>query len=354
MYSPTSVWSCLSFKKNPYYKFMHYACLVEQGDSGASHQDGLSQIAFSRLLRPLPQQLGSHYQRQLSASNHEGLQNRIPANPLPKPQTSSNFLHTGRGEVHAGGDPKHAKQMCHLRHREHPGRVLLPNVLSSQKGWQAETCDKPEAGKSVIEDQALQNGGHPYAQRPTKSRRLDGQNRLEGCLLHGLHGRGGQKVPLLPVERKGIPVQLPALRSVTHLGLYQDHTAGGRNANIHLCRQYPHSSRNRVFVEGPHYGCGLPSGKLGGCHQPPQITANPLPGGRIPGVHGKHHEHGAEAPRGEDKNDQTRDRQSLTVSNSDSPNAVRLIGNECSHSGHSYGSLIYQGCLQVLLSKLIK
>ena len=87
--------------------------LTEQGVvlySSTSHRDGFSQIACSRPHRPLPQQLGSHYPRQLGASNYLGLQDLIPSSSLPEPQTSSNFLHAGRGEVHTGGDSKHAKQ----------------------------------------------------------------------------------------------------------------------------------------------------------------------------------------------------------------------------------------------------
>ena len=150
-----------------------------------------------------------------------------------------------RRGMHAGRDPK---QTGHLRNREHSRRVLLPNVLSSKKGWQAETCNKPNAVKPISEGRALQNGRLPYAQRPAKSRRLDGQDRPEGCIFHGPHDRGGQKVPPLPVEGKGVSVQLPTLRSViSPLGLYQDHTAGGNNTkggrtpHDRLHRQYPQS-----------------------------------------------------------------------------------------------------------------
>lgn len=45
-------------------------------------------------------------------------------------------------------------------------------------------------------------------------RRLDGQDLPVTCILHGPHGRGGQEVCPLPVEGKGIPIQLPSLRSV--------------------------------------------------------------------------------------------------------------------------------------------
>ena len=181
--------------------------------------------------------------------------------------------------MHARGDPKHAKQTCYLRDREHPGRVLLPKLIS--------------------EDQALQNGGHPCAQRPAKSRRLDGQDRPAGCILHGPHGRGGQKLPPLPVEGKGISVQLPTLQSVIRpLGFYQNHMAGGSSTkgawapHDHLHRRYPHSGRDRVFAEGPHHGSGIPAGKPGVCHQPPQITINPHPRDRIPGICGELQLHG--------------------------------------------------------------
>ena len=40
-------------------------------------------------------------------------------------------------------------------------------------------CDQPKTVELLSNNRALQNGGHSYAQRPAKSRRLDGKDRPE-------------------------------------------------------------------------------------------------------------------------------------------------------------------------------
>ena len=104
--------------------------------------------------------------------------------------------------MHAGRDPKHARQAGHLRDRECPRGFLLPNVSSPKEGRQEEACNQPQTTQPVGENRAFQNGKHSHAQRPAKHRRLDGQDRLEGSVLHGPYGQGGQRIPPLSVERK--------------------------------------------------------------------------------------------------------------------------------------------------------
>ena len=138
---------------------------------------------------------------------------------MAKPQTSSNDLHReGRG-MHASRDPKHVRQAGYRRSGKQPPGLSLPDV-SGSKGWQAKTCNKPKTVNPVSEDRALQDGRHPHAERPAKSRRLDGQDRPERCLFHDPHGSRRQRISPVPVEEQNVSVQLPA--STTE-SLLRDH-----------------------------------------------------------------------------------------------------------------------------------
>ena len=122
---------------------LHYCRGMHRWQCQKPHELYYTFMAVSH--RPLPQQLRTHYPRQLDVSNHHGLQNHISSSPLPKPQTSSNFLHAKRGEVLV--DPKHAKQICYLRNREHPGKVLL--LVPKKDGRQRPVINLKQLNQSL-------------------------------------------------------------------------------------------------------------------------------------------------------------------------------------------------------------
>ena len=108
----------------------------------------------------------------------------------------------------------------------------------------------------VSEDQALQNGRLSYAERPAKSRRLDGQDRPERCIFHDSHCSGGQRYPQIAMEGPDIPVQLsPVWVVLSSVGLYPDHMtsciylAGDRSTSHHLHRRYPRHGEDRVMSQ---------------------------------------------------------------------------------------------------------
>ena len=175
--------------------------------------------------------------------------------------------------------------------------MFLPDVSCPNKGWQIEACDKPNKPQPVSEDRALQDGRHPHAERPAESRRLDGQDRHERCILHGTHGKGGPTLPQVPLGRQVLPVQLPALRAVlSSVGLYEDHTAscgnlagvGTTSNNLHL--RHPRHGGDRDSPNRPYHSSYIPAGESGVCDQPLQVRANPHPGNRISRVYSQLHQ----------------------------------------------------------------
>ena len=47
-----------------------------------------------------------------------------------------------------------------------------------------------------------------------RNRRLDGESRLEGCLLHNLHSQSSPTVPQIQSSQSLLPVHLPPIRPV--------------------------------------------------------------------------------------------------------------------------------------------
>ena len=133
------------------------------------------------------------------------------------------------------------------------------------------------------------------------------------------------------------------------MGLYQDHTAGcgspagDRPTSDHLHRRYPRHGGDRVSPQRPCDGSGVPAGKPGVCDKSPQIRTGPFTGSRIPGVHCQLQTDGAEAPWGENKENQSRGRQSPAVRHSVSSDPFPANWeDECSHAGHSDGPPVLQ------------
>ena len=252
--------------------------------------------------------------------------------------------------MHANRGPEHAGEAADFSGITEPRGFLLSDVSGSEKRWLAETCDKPETIKPVSEDQALQDGRHSHAERPAKSRRLDGKDRPERCLLHDSHCSGGQRVPQIPMEGPDVPVQLSSVRVVVSpVGLYQDHTAGcgspagDRSTSDHLHRQYPCHGGDRVSPHRPCDSSDVLAGEPGVGDKSPQIKTGPLTGNRIPGVHCQLQNNGDEAPRGENKENQSRGRQSpaarYSVSSDPFPTNRE---DECGHAGPSDGPPVLQ------------
>ena len=346
-YKPTS---CTVYEYFAPYTFKRNANLAEQGRpqyrcrrSGAGSSPGGPRTAFSV-------KLAGDHTRCVGAGCDPRLRNRVPADALPTEEASSACLHTGGRGVYAGRNTKYAGQASHLQHGGGPRGLLLSNVSGPKEGWQAETCDKPQKVKPVSEDRALQDGRHSHAERPAKSRRLDGQNRSERCIFHDSHCSGGPRVPQVSMEGQVVPVQLPTLRAVlSSVGLYQDHTAsrggseGGRGTPDYIYRRHSCHGRDRVSITGPYISSGVPAGEPGVCDQPPQVTTHPISRDRVPGVHSQLLPDGAETPRGEDQKDKSRGRQSpassLSVGRCPVPPHWE---NKCGSTGHPNGPTVLQ------------
>ena len=90
-----------------------------------------------------------------------------------------------------------------------------------------ETSDKLEGPQRVCGDTPFQNGRSAHPERP-KKRRLDDEDRSEGCILHDTNPQQRRTIPSLLHHPRQLSVQLPTIRPVLcFLDLYQDPEASG-------------------------------------------------------------------------------------------------------------------------------
>ena len=99
------------------YPIKRNATPAKQGRAGHSGMYGFSQTPPSGASKSLPAQLASNHSRRVGAEHRARTQDRIPEASLSEGETTPIVLHReGRG-VHAGRDPKHARQAGHISDR---------------------------------------------------------------------------------------------------------------------------------------------------------------------------------------------------------------------------------------------
>ena len=173
----------------------------------------------------------------------------------------------------------------------------------------------------------------------TETRGQDDESRSERCLLLSPNLSGGQKIPLILVERPDVSVQLPTFWTVMHsLGLYRDNQGSGGNPkkhghpSNHIHRLHIDNSRDGVSAKGPDSRSHIPTGKPGICGQPPKIPITTNPDNRI---HGRLPKDGAKTSRPKDKEYQSRHQQAENCGDSHSSRPLQVSGEaECHHTGN--------------------
>ena len=241
--------------------------------------------------------------------------------------------------MHEDSDPKHARQTGHYRVSGQPRGVLFPNVPSTKKRWPTEASNQHKTVELLSNNRALQNGRHSYAKRPAKSRRLDGKDRTEGCILYGIYPWSRRTENSFASNGKTRRTSSTVYRLVviSSLGLYQDHKTSCCNSTRawtlpnYLHRQFC-DSRDRVNVKRPHYGSDFPAGKFGVVIDQPKSQLMPTKEIEFLGS--------ASTPLRWSRSYQARKkrgRQYPAVTDSHSTHAVQIHReDEFSHSGHSH------------------
>ena len=204
---------------------------------------------------------------------------------------------------------------------------------------------------------ALQNGGHKYPKGTIKGKRLDGEDRPQGCILH--HPNTSRSSALSKVHgiSTTLPVYMPPIwpvlcfmgvrkRDETHINLPSKY--GG----TYDCLHRRHTSDGGVpsAGEGPPGGINLFAGRPGVCHQHTEVDHNHSPTNRIFGIAGRLDHFTPKSTRRETLSHQVRDRLDSKEKLSNNCEAACPENQEtaCSISGNPSSSPI----LQVLSGRL--
>ena len=299
----------------------------------------------------LCRKLACDLQRPLGDQGDNGLYYRPNKPALPTPPSSRTAICSRRTRSPSRGDREHDNQTSHIRDKAPTRRWFrLTDVSSTQKRRRSETSDKPQTAELLCEDRALQDGEHPNVERPAKIRRLDGQNRPEGCILHGSNSKRTPEATPLLTYGVSIPVQLPTIRPVIcSVGLYQDHTTGSDNAprarppHDHLHRRHADNGRLRAAAQRTSNGTSVPPGKPGVCNKQQEITGRTNTGTRVSGICSELPKNGTQTPRREDQDNQIRGKETPMFRTPNSTSAVPPSReNECSNTSHLDGTAVLQ------------
>ena len=137
--------------------------------------------------KTLRSKLAINLQRPLGFVSYRRLSHRLRKSPLSDKASSRHYPHSGRKQFNRERSSRFIDKTGHPPSSSGAGTRWVcqqPISCPQKRGW-SETSHKFKALKSIREVRALQNGEYSHATRSTKKRPLSGQNRFEGCLLHG-------------------------------------------------------------------------------------------------------------------------------------------------------------------------
>ena len=285
-----------------------------------------SSSAPSRQTKTFSSKLAVNLQRPLGLTSYKRLSNRLHKSPVSDKVSSGHYSHPG------GKQFNRERGSGFIDKRSHPpsfsgsktrGVCQQPISCPQKRGW-SETSNKFDELESICEVRTLQNGKHPYAPQLIKKRRLSGQNRFEGCLLHSPHLGKSPKISTVSLEGKSLRICMPSIRtSFGPTSFHQDHETSNRaiapvrDSSYNLSRRhadYGRDSRNGQM------SCSYdsePSRKPGVHYKLPEISSNTNYNYRISGISCRLKNLDFISSKGEDKESQ----KSMSV-NSRQPTAI--------------------------------
>ena len=171
-----------------------------------------SLFAPGRLIyKTLLSKLAINLQRPLGFASYRRLSHRLHNFPLSDKASSRHYPHSGRKQFNRERSSRFIdKKRPSTQFQWGRDKTGLPATcfLSPKKGV---VRDQPfKAFKSIREVRALQNGEYSHATRSTKKRQLSGQNRFEGCLLHGPYLGKLPEISEVSLEGDSLRVCMPS------------------------------------------------------------------------------------------------------------------------------------------------
>ena len=239
----------------------------------------------------LPTKLGGVDSRSVGSPNRGWLPTGLVNYTMPDPSSTSNTdherecrPHNSRGcriTVQKGdsGDPTITRDLC------------LPDLLGGEEGWGSEASNKSEGPQPICEGGTFQDGGPSSPSRSPPARRLDGQDRLEGCIPTSPNPPRPPIISELPLGAEMLQIHLPSIRPVISAeSIHQTDEAssglpkaGGMSLNSVSGRPVDSTPRQGPATAGNPINQPALS-ESGSDHQPEEIYSGSHPENRIFGL----------------------------------------------------------------------
>jgi len=281
----------------------------------------------------------------LGIGGHTRVPNTTFRETSPASQTPRRGILPGTDSSPGGGGGFLITESSNLILSQHARGFLFHPIPSSQEEWPNEASYQPETVEQVGRNATFQNGGHPDPEGPVENRGLDGEGRLEGCLLHNSHSQSSPAVSPVPSSRSVLPVHLPPIRPVLcPVDIHQGDETTDDSAEVmgyqdnSLYRRHADTGRFQGRGNTTPRSTVVSAGSSGVYDQFREVSPMPFSRNRISGFTGGLPRHSTQTPRGEVEADSQRSSRTSTEGTgiSSSPLPVHREA-ECCLSGH-YGS----------------
>ena len=168
----------------------------------------------SRTHTVLPGQLGSRNLRPLGVTSSVRPQVGVDQHPTAKDAPTSDTTRREQTDTGYAGDQKTLHLPGSERGETNPRSVPEPTLPRPEEGRITASGDKPKTTELLHREAEVQDGRCQANPEPTAGRRLDGINRLKGCLPFGPNISRISQVPQIHME--GATVRIPMSPVWTH------------------------------------------------------------------------------------------------------------------------------------------
>ena len=236
-------------------------------------------------VKSLLTQLGSANHRQMGDRDSKRLSNSLCGPSSTGMQAKHSYiLHRAKPSDSRRGEG-FVRKGCSPSLQPTTSREFLLNSLSgTQERRSNKASDKFEKAKRVGSTPTLQNGGHEYPKGTIKGKRLDGEDRPQGCILHRPNKPCSSALSKVHGKSTTLPVYMPPIRPVLcSMGVHKsDEThinLPSKYGGTYDCLHRRHTSDGGVpsAGEGPPGGINLSADRPGVCHQYTEVDHNPSP-----------------------------------------------------------------------------
>ena len=235
-----SVWSPLhsSGPTNPSHVFVTEGSIMDSADPIGDNTNCSRALHNSNICRqdqPVSGKLEGFILRQLGPTDcDQGIPYSPHCRSSSKVSPSQPTPTIRRCDSLGGGNPFFTAEAGNPTNSFLSRGVLFKHVPGAQERGRSETCNKSQTSEQICEIRAFQDGGVTYSKSSPPEERLDGKNRLKGCLLHDTHGPSMPSPPPFQSRGEVISIQLSPFQPMHgQQSVYQNSQASSGDVEIH-------------------------------------------------------------------------------------------------------------------------